>query len=206
MKERIVNKMIDFYRGNRSDVRHFLKVYAYAQTIGRLEGLDEKTQDTLEIAAIVHDIACPLCREKYGNTNGNHQEAESEDLLRTFLSEFTLPEEMEERIIYLVTHHHTYTNVEGMDYQILLEADYLVNADESQYSHEAYVSSGNACLRQRAALICWNPFIHYKKYCFRSYFVSEACRKIHDRRRKDADYRSENPEFQVHQRHAYPGY
>ena len=136
MKERIVNKMIDFYRGNRSDVRHFLKVYAYAQTIGRLEGLDEKTQDTLEIAAIVHDIACPLCREKYGNTNGNHQEAESEDLLRTFLSEFTLPEEMEERIIYLVTHHHTYTNVEGMDYQILLEADYLVNADESHYSQE----------------------------------------------------------------------
>ena len=35
--------MIDFYRGNRSDVRHFLKVYAYAQTIGLLEGLDEKT-------------------------------------------------------------------------------------------------------------------------------------------------------------------
>lgn len=137
MKERIVNKMIDFYRGNRTDVRHFLKVYAYAQTIGRLEGLDERTQDTLEIAAIVHDIACPLCREKYGNTNGNHQEAESEPLLRIFLSEFALPEEMEERIIYLVTHHHTYTNVEGMDYQILLEADYLVNADESQYSHEA---------------------------------------------------------------------
>ena len=53
MKERIVNKMIDFYKGNRSDVRHFLKVYAYAQTIGRLEDLDEKTQDTLEIAAIL---------------------------------------------------------------------------------------------------------------------------------------------------------
>ena len=101
MKEKIVNKMIDFYRGNRSDVRHFLKVYAYAQTIGRLEGLDERTQDTLEIAAIVHDIACPLCREKYGNTNGNHQEAESEDLLRTFLLEFALPEEMQERIEYV---------------------------------------------------------------------------------------------------------
>lgn len=137
MKAKIVNKMIDFYRGNRSDVRHFLKVYAYAQTIGRLEGLDEKTSDTLEIAAIVHDIACPLCREKYGNTNGKHQEEESEELLKIFLSEFALPKEMEERIIYLVTHHHTYTNVEGMDYQILLEADYLVNADESEYSDEA---------------------------------------------------------------------
>ena len=112
MKAKIVNKMIDFYRGNRSDVRHFLKVYAYAQTIGRLEGLDEKTSDTLEIAAIVHDIACPLCREKYGNTNGKHQEEESEELLKIFLSEFALPKEMEERIIYVVTHHHTYTNVE----------------------------------------------------------------------------------------------
>ena len=29
MKERIVNKMIDFYKGNRSDVRHFLKVYVF---------------------------------------------------------------------------------------------------------------------------------------------------------------------------------
>ena len=69
LKARMINKMIDFYKGNKSDVRHFLKVYAYAQTIGKLEGLDEKTQDTLEIAAIVHDIACPLGREKYGNTS-----------------------------------------------------------------------------------------------------------------------------------------
>ena len=32
-----------------------------------------------------------------------------------------------------MTHHHTYTGVDGIDYQILLEADYLVNADESHY-------------------------------------------------------------------------
>ena len=42
-----------------------------------------------------------------------------------------------ERITWLVTHHHTYTNVEGMDYQILLEADFLVNAGESEYSKQA---------------------------------------------------------------------
>lgn len=136
-KAKIVNKMIDFYKGNKSDVRHFLKVYAYAKTIGELEGLDSRTQDTLEIAAIVHDIACPLCREKYGNTSGNHQEEESADLLQVFLSEFNLPAQMEERIIHIVSHHHTYTHVDGLDYQILLEADYLVNADESQYSEES---------------------------------------------------------------------
>lgn len=45
-----------------------------------------------------------------------------------------LPEEMKERIVFLVGHHHTPKAVDGIDYQILLEADYLVNADESSYS------------------------------------------------------------------------
>lgn len=130
-KAAIALKMLEFYKGNKEDINHFLKVYAYAEMIGRLEELDKETEDTLEVAAIVHDIACPLCREKYGNTNGNHQEAESEDLLREFLPEFNLPEEMYERVIFLVCHHHTYTNVKGMDWQILLEADYLVNASEN---------------------------------------------------------------------------
>ncbi len=44
---------------------HFLKVYAFAKTLGEAEGLDARTQETLELAAVVHDIACPLCREKY---------------------------------------------------------------------------------------------------------------------------------------------
>lgn len=130
-KEEIILKMVDFYKGNLNDINHFLKVHSFAVTIGALEGLDGTTRDILETAAIVHDIACPLCREKYGDTDGKHQEAESESLLREFLEEFHLPTSVEERVIFLVTHHHTYSHVEGMDYRILLEADYLVNAGES---------------------------------------------------------------------------
>ena len=52
-----------------------LSAYGLMQkTIGELEGIDKDTQFILEVAAIVHDIACPICREKYGNTNGKHQE------------------------------------------------------------------------------------------------------------------------------------
>ena len=32
--------------------------------------------------------------------------------------------------MYLVGHHHTYTNMDGIDYQILVEADFLVNLYE----------------------------------------------------------------------------
>lgn len=132
--EEIMKKMIDLAAGNHRDINHFMKVHSFAGTIGRMEGLGEGTQYVLEAAAIVHDIACPLCREKYGNAAGALQEAESEPLVRDFFSGADLPGRQLERIVFLVTHHHTYTGVDGMDYQILLEADYLVNADESRYS------------------------------------------------------------------------
>lgn len=131
MKERVMQKMIVYPGQTRKDIAHFLKVYAFAEEIGKLEFLDARTQETLEIAAIVHDIACPLCRKKYGNTYGKHQEEESEALLREFFSDIVIDEAMQERIIFLVCHHHTYSGVVGLDWQILLEADFLVNADES---------------------------------------------------------------------------
>lgn len=131
-----IEKMTDFYKGNIHDIYHFLKVWAFAKNIGEAEGLDPKTQETLEMAAVVHDIACPLCREKYGNTSGKHQEEESAPLVAEFFKDVPAGELDVERITWLVTHHHTYTNVEGMDYQILLEADFLVNAGESEYSKQ----------------------------------------------------------------------
>lgn len=132
----VLVKMVEYSEGNLHDISHFLKVYAYAKTIAERESISDDLQKTVEIAAIIHDIACPLCRIKYGNTNGKYQEKEGVILSREFLSETDLPEEMKERIIYLVGHHHTFSGVDGIDYQILLEADYLVNADEAGYSKE----------------------------------------------------------------------
>ncbi|WNV57127.1 phosphohydrolase [Oscillospiraceae bacterium NTUH-002-81] len=133
---RILVKMIDYSAGNRKDINHLMKVHSYARIIGKGEGLSEELQKITEIAAIVHDIACPLCRNKYGNTNGKYQEAEGPALTESFLADTGLTREEIARIAYLVGHHHTYEGVEGLDYQILLEADYLVNADESGYSRE----------------------------------------------------------------------
>ena len=48
-----IEKMTDFYKGNIHDIYHFLKVWAFAKNIGEAEGLDPKTQETLEMAAVV---------------------------------------------------------------------------------------------------------------------------------------------------------
>ena len=132
----LIQRMIAYSQGNRHDINHFLKVYALAKTIGEGEGLDQTTQAVLEAAAVVHDIACPLCREKYGNTNGKYQELEGPALVRDFLADSGLSQEAVDRIAWLVGHHHTLRDIGGPDHQILIEADYLVNADESQYSRE----------------------------------------------------------------------
>ena len=137
MIDEILKEMIFYSKGNKKDIAHFLKVHEFAMLIGKQEMLDEKTQRILEISAIIHDIACPLCREKYGNTNGKYQEKEGKALAEEFLKPFDLSTQEKERIVYLVSHHHTYQCVDGLDYQILLEADFLVNADEMNASKEA---------------------------------------------------------------------
>ena len=111
-------------------------MWSYAKMIGELEQIDQETQYILEVAAITHDIACPLCREKYGNTNGKYQEEEGVPLVTDFLSDTGMTKEQIERVAYLVGHHHTYTDIDGIDYQILIEADYIVNARESGYSKQ----------------------------------------------------------------------
>ena len=137
MISEIMKAMIEFSNGNHHDINHLIKVWCHSKTIGELENLDSKTQFILEIAAICHDIACPLCRQKYGNTNGKYQEKEGQILVREFLAPFKLAPKVVDRVAYLVSHHHTLDKIEGTDYQILIEADYLVNAQESNYSHEA---------------------------------------------------------------------
>lgn len=148
----IAVKMVEYSNGNLHDINHFLKVYAYAKTIGECENLDSETQSALEVAALLHDIACPLCREKYGNTDGVYQEKEGAVLAEQFLKGTGYSEHLIRRVVFLVGHHHTLKEIDGMDYQILIEADYLVNADESGYSKEKIRNMMERVFRTRTGI------------------------------------------------------
>ena len=129
--------MIEYYRGDAKRIQHFIKVYNFASLLGRQEQLDEETLFILETAAIVHDIGIRICDQKYGVCDGKHQElegpAEAEKLLIK-TGNYTC--EQIERVCWLVGHHHTYSNIDGIDYQILVEADFLVNIDEDEMTKE----------------------------------------------------------------------
>lgn len=141
INEKMTQKMVEFDARDPKRIQHFLKVYQFAHVIGVEEGISEELQKILDLAAILHDIGIRPSEEKYGRCDGKLQEQEGPVYAMQLLKEFSeVTEEERDRICYLIGHHHTYQNVEGMDYQILLEADFLVNAYEDELPREAILT------------------------------------------------------------------
>ncbi|MGI6008368.1 MAG: HD domain-containing protein [Ruminococcus sp.] len=143
-------KMIAFYQGDPKRIQHFMKVHGFARLIGEEEGLDEKTLFILETAAYVHDIGIRPAEEKYGKENGALQEQEGPTEAEKMLMELGFDRTVIQRVSYLVGHHHTYANIDGMDYQILVEADFLVNYFENEMKPDTVRKSVGKIFRTEA--------------------------------------------------------
>ena len=112
-------RMISYDGGDPARIQHFIKVYTFAVMIGEGEQLPEETMEILRAAALVHDIGIKVAEEKYGSSDGKLQEKEGPPVARQMLTEIGYPQEVVDRVCYLVGHHHTYLDMDGMDYQIL---------------------------------------------------------------------------------------
>lgn len=129
---RLLAAAIRYDRGDARRIQHFVKVHDLAAAIGTLEGLDAETQFILETAAILHDIGIHRAEARHGNGHGTYQEREGPGVTEAILRELGgYSEAQVERVKYLIAHHHTYGDIDGADYQILVEADFLVNLFES---------------------------------------------------------------------------
>lgn len=152
--------MINLYSGDSKRIQHFCKVHSYAKLIGELEKVDQNTLFILEVAALTHDIGIHLCEEKYGDCNGKLQEKEGPVIAKRMLSELGFGDAVSDRVQYLIAHHHTYTNIDGIDYQILVEADFLVNMYEDNLSKDAIEAAYNTIFRTESGKrICKEMFL-----------------------------------------------
>ena len=143
MINRLICEMIHYESGCTKRIQHFTKVYAYAKLIGQAEGLCESEQRILEAAAVVHDIGIKPSLEKYGDSLGKHQEELGPARAEKMLLELGFDKSIVERVSFLVSRHHTYSGISGNDWQILVEADFLVNLYEDAESREAVLAAYN---------------------------------------------------------------
>ncbi len=138
----MINHLIlEMMRVNNADPRrisHALKVYGIAKCIAGCEGLPERTQRIVEAAAVLHDIGIRLCEQTYGSCPGPLQEKEGPGVAKPILERYTQDNEFIDRVCWLIAHHHTYKDMDSIDHRILIEADFIVNAQEGEFGAAAF--------------------------------------------------------------------
>lgn len=141
MIDTLHQKMIKMYAGDPKRIQHLTKVHSYAKLIAKMEKVGLDILFIIETAALTHDIGIHYCEDKYGSCEGKLQEKEGPALAKKLLSELGFDYTVSERVQYLIGHHHTYDNIDGIDYQILVEADFLVNLYEDNVDIDAVKSA-----------------------------------------------------------------
>ncbi|WP_041285408.1 HD domain-containing protein [Desulfoscipio gibsoniae] len=128
--------MILYFDGDVKRINHALKVYAFAKSIGELEGISQEELNLLKVAAILHDIGIKESEKKYSSSSGKYQQLEGPSVACNILEEFNLSKSFIDRVSYLIGNHHTYSKIDAIDFQILVEADFIVNIFEDNIGRD----------------------------------------------------------------------
>lgn len=133
----LIGAAIGYDCGDPRRIQHFIKVYGFASAISEAEGMDVRGQEILNAAAVLHDIGIRESERKYGSCEGKYQQIEGVPVAREILGKLGTDEELAERVCFLIAHHHTYDGIDSTDWQILVEADFLVNIFEENMDRKA---------------------------------------------------------------------
>jgi hypothetical protein len=127
LKDRIIDEMKYIFSEAEYGVVHTMRVLEHAEAIAKQEKLTEEQLECVSIAAILHDIGAIRALEKYGNMSGPNQELEGPPIVSEILYKVGASATLIDRVSYIVGHHHTFDAIDGIDFQILWEADLLEN-------------------------------------------------------------------------------
>jgi len=123
--EDIIKEMKEVFKEIPIGIEHTLKVLKNAEDIMKGEKIQEE-KELIEVAAILHDIGAVEAQKKYGSIDGVYQEKEGPAIAREILKKVGYCKNID-RICFIIGNHHTPSKIDGIDFQILWEADLLEN-------------------------------------------------------------------------------
>jgi HD superfamily phosphodiesterase len=114
-------------------IQHAQKVARFAEEMVKKEG-----GNPLVVlgSAYLHDIGIQEAEKKHGNSSGEFQELEGPPIAKDLLKRIGLQTGMIEEICDIIGHHHHPREEETLNFQILYEADWLVNIEEDGISKD----------------------------------------------------------------------
>jgi len=148
----VLQRMISYNGTDVVQTNHALKVTSFATLIAQMEGCDSATVELVTLAAILHDIGMHEAAAKHGSTAGKYQELEGPAVAAELMKDLAIDDSVKDRVCFLVGHHHTLRAIDGLDFQILVEADYLVNAFEEELSCNAIQSVRRKVLKTASGM------------------------------------------------------
>jgi putative nucleotidyltransferase with HDIG domain len=131
LRERIALEMKKYFGTDFQRVNHAMKVAKYAEEILKSEGGNPLV---VMGAAYLHDIGIHEAERKYRSPSGHYQEMEGPIIAKEILERLDVQKEWIEEICDIIGHHHSPREEEKPDFQILYEADWLVNIEEEGIS------------------------------------------------------------------------
>jgi hypothetical protein len=147
MIAQLMSDMIQYFQQDIKRINHALKVYDFAYIISKETHVDEDKHLMICVAALLHDIGIKEAERKYHSSSGKYQELEGPPIATQILLPYNLDEKFFERLRFIIGNHHNYSKIDDFDFQILVEADFLVNIFEDSLSKE-FETSGKKYLRQ----------------------------------------------------------
>jgi HD superfamily phosphodiesterase len=142
MIPRVMEKMVGYFGHDTKRINHALKVFAFSQIISSRESPDAGMQEIIAYTALLHDIGILKAEQKYKSSVGKYQQIEGPPIARQILTDLGIPAPIIDRVCFITAHHHTYSKIDGIDFQIIVEADFLVNIFEDDLGREATESIG----------------------------------------------------------------
>ncbi len=139
----VIRAMVGYFQDDVRRINHALKVYGFAHALVGLEGLSARERLAVDLAAVLHDIGIKEAERKYNSSAGKYQEIEGPPIAKGIMDECRVETEIADRVCYLIGNHHSYHKIDGPDFQVLVEADFLVNIYEDEMSTNAIASIRN---------------------------------------------------------------
>ena len=152
MISQIMLDMIEYFQNDARRINHALKVYGYAVAISSCEQLSDNEKYIIELSSILHDIGIKVSEQKYNSSAGKYQEIEGPEIASQIMKNRNIDAEIMNRICYLIGNHHSYNKINGLDFQILVEADFLVNIYEDDMDKASITSILNKYFKTKAGI------------------------------------------------------
>ncbi|SDD58035.1 hypothetical protein SPACI_052830 [Sporomusa acidovorans DSM 3132] len=131
-----IHELKGYFGQDARRIAHALKVLAYAEKIMSEQPLTDCDRKIVTIAAILHDIGIKNAEIKYGSAQPRYQELEGPGVAAQMMKKYQEPAEIRERVCYIIGGHHTAEKNDGLDFQIIWEADLLVNIAEEGWAKD----------------------------------------------------------------------